>query len=261
MAGGNDYGVDALHVVEAAEGSSMIIVIQGKYGYRDGLQARPLPEFQKFITALGDESIEAPHIVRLRHLLTPSADGSMPVLRYYFASLNEPSAGQLSDLESIKAIGQNRQSSSFEAHLVSLRWLYEQIGAAPNSSTEAISVSTAATGTLLPEISTPNLRAKTFVGTIDLVDLTEMLRDYKKKAGSVERIYDLNIRKWLKVGRGSVNSGLFDTLREQPELFGAYNNGITLVAKRIDFRDGNLILDDPQVVNGCQTTRTLFEYM
>lgn len=261
MAGGNDHGVDALHVVEVKEGPSIIIVIQGKYGYHEGRDARPLAEFQKFIAALGDESISAPHIVRLRHLLKPSEDGAAPVLRYYFASLDDPTPSHLYELESIKAIGQNRQGSSFEAHLISLRWLYEQVDSFPNGSGESISVCTAATGTLLPEISSPNLRAKTFVGTINLVDLTEMLREYKRKSGSVERIYDSNIRKWLKVGRGSVNRGLFDTLKGEPELFGAYNNGITLVANRVDFSDGRLTLDDPQVVNGCQTTRTLFEYM
>ena len=57
--------------------------------------------------------------------------------------------------------------------------------------------------------------------------------------------------------KGRINRGIEKTLRETPELFGLYNNGITIVVT--DFQphgNGTVQLIDPYVVNGCQTTRT-----
>jgi hypothetical protein len=52
------------------------------------------------------------------------------------------------------------------------------------------------------------------------------------------------------------------TLQENPERFGLYNNGITLVVS--DFSpagEGAYELTDPYIVNGCQTSRTIWEVL
>lgn len=49
-------------------------------------------------------------------------------------------------------------------------------------------------------------------------------------------------------------------MRNAPERFGLYNNGITIVVT--DFvlgEDGVIELIEPYVVNGCQTTRIIWE--
>ena len=57
-----------------------------------------------------------------------------------------------------------------------------------------------------------------------------------------------------------MNKGMQITLRETPEKFGLYNNGITIVVsdyKRLGENGFEVV--EPYVVNGCQTTRTIYE--
>jgi hypothetical protein len=50
------------------------------------------------------------------------------------------------------------------------------------------------------------------------------------------------------------------TLQTNPDRFGLYNNGITIVVADFTDEDGGIYaLMDPYIVNGCQTTRTVWE--
>ena len=77
------------------------------------------------------------------------------------------------------------------------------------------------------------------------------------------RLLEMNIRVFLSQ-RVSVNKGIRDTIINEPEMFGAYNNGITVYAESVEttmLDDGRLalsIVDDFQIVNGGQTTASLF---
>lgn len=99
------------------------------------------------------------------------------------------------------------------------------------------------------------------VGTVSLYDLYEFLRAYRTKTGELDRLYEKNVRRWLGMTKSQkVNWGITKTLNENPSRFGLYNNGITFVAdefKRIGPND-EWTITNPYVVNGCQTTRTLF---
>ena len=49
------------------------------------------------------------------------------------------------------------------------------------------------------------------------------------------------------------------TLREEPEHFGLYNNGITIVVEDFYYnQDGTIQLVEPNIVNGCQTSQTIW---
>ena len=80
-----------------------------------------------------------------------------------------------------------------------------------------------------------------------------------EKAGT--RIFARNVRGFL--GSTDINQSMEDTLGKEPQFFWYYNNGITIVC---DFaeersRQGKKILyvENPQIINGQQTTRTLFK--
>jgi hypothetical protein len=60
-------------------------------------------------------------------------------------------------------------------------------------------------------------------------------------------------------GRGKVNKGMQSTLRDAPERFGLYNNGITIVVSGYKYVGASLELIEPYIVNGCQTSRTIWE--
>lgn len=78
-----------------------------------------------------------------------------------------------------------------------------------------------------------------------------------------DRLLEKNVRSFLQV-KGAVNKGIRDTLRDEPDMFLAYNNGISVTAESVDIvRDENgkpsiSCIRDMQIVNGGQTTASIF---
>lgn len=89
----------------------------------------------------------------------------------------------------------------------------------------------------------------------------EALRFVYEKYGA--RLLEANVRSFLSVN-GKVNRGIRDTLRNVPDRFMAYNNGIVVVAdelhlgKTTDGGPGILWLKGMQIVNGGQTTASIY---
>lgn len=89
----------------------------------------------------------------------------------------------------------------------------------------------------------------------------EALRFLYEKFG--HRILEANVRSFLSQ-TGKVNKGIRDTLRDQPERFMAYNNGIVVIAdeirltRTVDGSPGIAWLKGMQIVNGGQTTASMF---
>lgn len=76
------------------------------------------------------------------------------------------------------------------------------------------------------------------------------------------RLLEQNVRCFLQA-RGNVNKGIRATILNEPEMFFAYNNGITATAQEVETRQGESGLEiikmrDLQIVNGGQTTASLF---
>ena len=77
-----------------------------------------------------------------------------------------------------------------------------------------------------------------------------------------DRLLEKNVRSFLQV-RGAVNKGIRDTLRDEPDMFLAYNNGISVTAEGVEIvRDENgkpsiKKIRDMQIVNGGQTTASI----
>ncbi len=77
------------------------------------------------------------------------------------------------------------------------------------------------------------------------------------------RLLESNVRSFLSV-TGKVNKGIRDTLRNQPERFMAYNNGIVLtvdeahISRTEDGIPGISWVKGMQIVNGGQTTASLY---
>jgi hypothetical protein len=86
-----------------------------------------------------------------------------------------------------------------------------------------------------------------------------MLATLFKRYGA--RLLEQNVRVFLQA-RGKVNKGIRDTIRDNPDRFFAYNNGITATAGSVKLREtrrGSEIvsIEDLQIVNGGQTTSSL----
>ncbi len=92
--------------------------------------------------------------------------------------------------------------------------------------------------------------------------LYEMLKEAKKDKYP---IFDSNIREYLGAS-GAVNKGIVKTLNNAADRknFFFYNNGITIIVKKIDPLNSNVKnpyvrVYNPQIVNGCQTVSTIYD--
>jgi hypothetical protein len=76
------------------------------------------------------------------------------------------------------------------------------------------------------------------------------------------RLLEQNVRTFLQA-RGQVNKGIRTTILNEPQMFFAYNNGITATAQKVETQLTTAGLKivrvtDLQIVNGGQTTASLF---
>lgn len=85
----------------------------------------------------------------------------------------------------------------------------------------------------------------------------DMLADIYQKYGS--KLMESNVRGFLQFKGKGTNAGIRKTIANNPELFFAYNNGISAIAKKVEFNDKREIthISDLQIVNGGQTTASL----
>ncbi|MEA5001032.1 MAG: AIPR family protein [Endomicrobiaceae bacterium] len=86
--------------------------------------------------------------------------------------------------------------------------------------------------------------------TYDLAVLYERFR---------ESILEKNIRRLLT---GKINKNIKDSLINEPELFWYKNNGLSIVCRRVEIKtalgEKTLVLENPYIVNGGQTTKTIY---
>lgn len=98
---------------------------------------------------------------------------------------------------------------------------------------------------------------ESFLCVLDAEILYELYRSH----GS--RLLEKNVRSFLGLPRKGVNSGIKGTLRNEPEKFIAYNNGVTITAEKSElfqYKKKTYLesLTDMQIVNGGQTTATIY---
>jgi len=94
-----------------------------------------------------------------------------------------------------------------------------------------------------------------------------LLTDYFKAicddTGALKRyLFESNVRGYL--GNGAVNSDILSTLKnvDRPEHvdFWWLNNGVTVLATKAWIMAKEILIENAQIVNGLQTTETLFRY-
>lgn len=74
------------------------------------------------------------------------------------------------------------------------------------------------------------------------------------------KLLEQNVRSFLQF-RAGINRGIKETIMKKPQMFFAYNNGISATADKIELDETNSLIrkiDNLQIVNGGQTTATLF---
>ncbi len=102
-------------------------------------------------------------------------------------------------------------------------------------------------------------RAKSYLAVLP----GKLLADVYTEYGS--QLLESNVRTFLSA-RGKVNRGIQGTLSNQPDMFLAYNNGLTTTATGVNLVEGPggtriRSLQNWQIVNGGQTTASLAHFM
>lgn len=94
---------------------------------------------------------------------------------------------------------------------------------------------------------------QSYLAVIQGLDLVKVYDKYGQK------LFEQNVRTFLQF-RGGVNKGLRNTIQYNPEMFFAYNNGITATATEVELNEsGNISkIKNLQIVNGGQTTSAIY---
>lgn len=75
-----------------------------------------------------------------------------------------------------------------------------------------------------------------------------------------ERLLEQNVRTFLQF-RGKVNKGIGNTIKNEPEMFFSYNNGLCATAEEVETTGNDTLLvkvKNLQIVNGGQTTASIY---
>ncbi len=248
-----DTGPDEVSDSTGISGHTWYLV-QSKYGCAFAGINTLLTEGQKVIETLDGRRLRLNSLAeglleRLNNFRNGAGNGDKIVLVFATEqSLNENEKRALTDL---RAIGTARLGPIFDIETISIETIHARLKDV-EVATSAKRLNVDLDAQLVP--SGPDL----LVGSVGLVKLYEFLKRYRDLTGDLDRIYEKNVRRFLG-GRGKVNKAMQGTLRDAPERFGLYNNGITIVVHGYEQADNLVTLTEPYIVNGCQTTRTIWE--
>ncbi len=139
-------------------------------------------------------------------------------------------------------------------HLINLNYLYNNFLATGHRSELKID---------FEELGFPEIKAteavneekfESYIAVLPALLLTSLYQKYSF------RLLEKNVRSFLQFKKDGPNSGMKKTLKDEPEKFIAYNNGLTVTATGKEITDEGYIksLTDFQIVNGGQTTASIY---
>ena len=167
-----------------------------------------------------------------------------------FATEDSLGSNERKALGDLLVLGNERFPNLIDVEAVSLQTLWEE---ASLGGAESITLKITA------DLAGSSERIK--IGSVPIRALYGFLKDYESKTGNLDRLYEENVRQFLG-SRKKVNQRMAETLEQKPEYFGLFNNGITVIAEQVSSPDGSSWnLTNPYVVNGCQTTRTIWNVL
>lgn len=247
---GESSGSDA----DAPEGDTWYL-IQSKYGSAFAGTTTLLAEGQKVIETIDGRrttlsSLTTSLVERLSTFRQSASELDRIVLVY---ATNDPlSDAEREVMKDVRSMGRERLGPLFDVEAVSIETIYRRLleeGHSPQLLEVQLTAAVTSSGSDL------------FIGSVTLPNLYAFLKQYRAKTDDLDRLYEKNVRRFLG-GRGKVNKRMQQTLLQEPEKFGLYNNGITIVVADLKRRDDNTLdLFEPYIVNGCQTTRTIWEIL
>jgi len=225
-------------------------VVQSKYGeaYR-GANTLDLEADKFFRTLRGDNTNLSDYtqilVDKLRFFLR-NHDASRDRIILTFIMIDELNDADINTINKIRARGRDNFGPVFDVTAVSLRTIYNRY-IEELSSKVVVDI----------EGSLTKADENLLIGSTSIVKFYEFLKAYRSSTNDLDRIFEKNVRKSLGY-KVKVNKGIKDTLLNNPERFGLYNNGITIAVTDFIDRNGLYELHEPYIVNGCQTSTSIW---
>lgn len=255
--GGNDAGVDGLHIGEVEDGEFLVTVFQGKYKINnlDGKANFPENGVQKAVNTVQvlfdpfrqvtlNEKL-APKVEEIRSLIR---DAYIPKVRFVLcnngAQWNEIAQAWIDELK--KDFPDKVEFYHFN-HDSIVRILQR---------TKAVDATIQLSGQLIVEDMN---YMRVLMGRVAVQHVADLFEQHG------DRLLQRNIRRYLGLHSNRVNSAIHETLcSDKADKFYFYNNGITVVCDKFDYNafqknDHKVQLKNMQIINGGQTCKTIHE--
>ncbi len=257
--GSGDGGIDIAYLNrgessdEGTEEGDSWYLIQSKYG-KAGADLKTLVlEAQKIIDTLDGKQKNLSCLtqdVLERLLIFRSKASERDKLILVFATEEPLNAQQKRALDDVRAMGIDRLGGIFDVEAVSIATIYQRL-----LEVRTIQIN-------IPLSSKDAKGDQLLLGAVKLRDLYKFMKQYRDQTGDLDRLYEKNVRRFLGTRR-KVNAAIKKTLEQEPENFGLFNNGVTLVVQDFSRVPGQakFKLVEPYVVNGCQTTKTIWDVL
>jgi hypothetical protein len=255
--GGNDAGVDGLHIGEIEDGEFMVTLFQGKYKINNLEGTSNFPEnevkkavnivqvlFDPFRQVTLNEKL-SPKIEEIRSLIR---DGYIPKVRFILCN----NGARWTDVAQFWI---DNVKNDYPEKVDFLHFNHDSIVKILQK-TKAVDTTLQLSGQLIVEDMN---YMRVLIGRVSVRQIADLFETHGDK------LLQRNIRRYLGLHSNRVNNDINKTLRsDKAENFYFYNNGITVVCDRFDYNafqkaDHMVQLKNMQIINGGQTCKTIHE--
>lgn len=256
--GGNDAGVDGLHVGEVEDGEFLVTIFQGKYRVKDLEGEANFPEngvqkavdtvqvlFDPYRRVALNEKI-APKIEEIRSLIR---DAYIPNVRVVLCNNGAQWTAQ----------AKNWIDAAKKDYGDKVDFVHFNHDSIVNILQRSKKVDTTLTLNGQAIVEDMNYM-RVLVGRVSVQEIHRLFNDHGDK------LLERNIRRYLGLHTNRVNTAIYETLcdPQRSDKFYFYNNGITVVCDKFDYNafqksDYKVQLKNMQVINGGQTCKTIQE--
>lgn len=253
--GGNDFGVDALHVGDVVDGEFSVVLFQAKYAHENLESTRGFPQsgVERAIQAVG--ALFDPYSVlhlnprlqaQVEEVRSLILDGNIPRVRCLLC--NNGAGWKYPEAQSLIERAGFDEKVSFE-HVNHDRLVRILQSSAP------VNDALRFTGKVLVE----DLNySRVLLGKVAVSELARLMDAHG------DRLLERNIRRYLGLHANRINQGIRDSLtatEERPNFY-FYNNGVTFICSRFDYNalqseHHQVRVQGLQIINGGQTSKTI----
>lgn len=256
--GGNDAGVDGIHIGEVEDGEFLVTIFQGKYKVKDLSGESNFPEngvqkavdtvqvlFDPYRKVTLNEKI-APKIEEIRSLIRDAYIPNVRIILCNNGAQWTAQAGNWID-EAKKDYGDKVNFVHFNHDsIVNILQRSKKVDTTLTLNGQAI-------------VEDMNYM-RVLIGRVSVQEIHRLFNDHGDK------LLERNIRRYLGLHTNRVNTAIHETLcdPERSDKFYFYNNGITVVCDKFDYNafqksDYKVQLKNMQIINGGQTCKTIQE--